>query len=239
MWHAVHAIASWAPVRGNRRAWAPWLKIVGVARDSKYQEVSEDPTPHHFLPGPQHPEFVSQNEMTLIVRATGRPQDVTSAIQRAVAAIDSRLPVFDVGTMSEVLQDALATPRMALTLLALFSTIALVLAATGTYGTVSYAVSLRTHEVGIRRALGASSANVLRLVIRQGMTAATIGMAIGLAAAIGLGRLLSSLLFGVSATDSLTFGVASAVLFSVALVASYLAARRVTSVNPMIALRGE
>jgi putative ABC transport system permease protein len=167
------------------------------------------------------------------------PASLTSSVRDAVASIDKDQPVFNVVTMQHLVDASISTPHLTLVLLGLFSGLALVLAAIGIYGVISYSVQQRTHEIGIRMALGAQRSNVLSLVVGQGVKLAAIGVVIGIAAALGLMRLLTALLFGVSANDPITFAAASAILLLVALAACYIPARRAIAVDPMVALRYE
>ena len=167
------------------------------------------------------------------------PSSLTASIRAAVATIDKDQPIFAVHTMQELVDDSISTRRLTLVLLGIFSVLALVLAAIGIYGVMAYSVALRTQEIGIRMALGAQRQDVLRLVLGQGARIAFFGVAIGLAAAAALARLLSSLLFAVGASDPLTFAAVAVVLIAVALLACYIPARRALRVDPIIALRYE
>jgi putative ABC transport system permease protein len=156
-----------------------------------------------------------------------------------VWSFDRNLPISEVRTMREVVQLANARPRFTLVLLAVFAGVALVLAAVGVYGVMSYAVSRRTHEIGVRLALGAAPALVVQMIVREGMTVALAGAAVGLAGALLLTRSMASLLYAVTAKDPLTFGVVSLTLISVALLATYLPARQAARTDPLRALRGD
>ncbi|HEY9517350.1 MAG TPA: ABC transporter permease [Gemmatimonadaceae bacterium] len=214
---------------------ASWRTVVGVVGDVRQNALNDDPYPQLFLPLAQTP----QRSMLLLVRTTGDPATLATPIRRAVTALDSDLPVSDVRTLDERLQQSIAQPRVSMMLLGLFALMALVLAAVGIYGVLSYTVAQRTRELGIRMALGAESNSVMRLVIRQAMAPALIGVLLGLAGAWGATRLMATLLFGVSATDPATFIMVSLFLLAVALVASWLPARRATRVDPLVALRAE
>jgi putative ABC transport system permease protein len=176
---------------------------------------------------------------TLVVRTQGNPLGSLPAVRGEVATLDRNLPLYDVRTMRQHLGLVLLPARLAGSVLGVFGLVALTLAAAGVYGVMTYSVTQRTREIGIRMALGANTRDVLRLVARQGMTLVAIGMAIGLAAALALTQLLKSLLFGVSATDPLTFVAITLMLMFVALLACWIPARRATKVDPMIALRVE
>jgi putative ABC transport system permease protein len=177
--------------------------------------------------------------MDLIVKTDSAPESFVAAIKQEVQAVDRNQPLGNVRTLAAILDESIAPRSFSLVLVGLFAAVALVLGAVGLYGAMSYAVTQRTREFGIRVALGAQRNDVLRLVIRQGMQLSLIGIVIGLAGSFALTQLMSSLLFGVSATDALTFSVIALVLGSVTLLACYLPARRATKVDPMVALRYE
>jgi len=181
--------------------------------------------------------------MTLVVRASCggaracNPASLTPAIRDAVGSLDRSVPVTDVQTMEDVIASANARPRFTLVLLATFAAVALVLAAVGIYGVISYAVSRRTHEIGVRVALGASPSAVVRLIVAQGMRVVTVGVVIGLAGALLASRLMTQLVYGVRVTDPMTYVGVAALLGAVALVASYIPARRATRIDPLAAMR--
>jgi putative ABC transport system permease protein len=184
--------------------------------------------------------------MTVVARAKCAPSTASCnaaalvpAIRGVVWSFNPDLPVTQVQTMDEVIDAANAQPRFNLVLLAAFASIALVLAAVGVYGVMSYAVSRRTHEIGVRMALGAKPADVVRLVVRQGMSVALVGGAVGVVGALALTRLMTRLLYGVAPSDPATFAAVSGILVLVALVGSYLPARNAARVDPLLALRGE
>ena len=215
----------------------PWLSVVGVVGNA----MTEWPTPSFFqefyLPYTQYPWDLAPRHV--VVRTALNPASVATAIQREVTALDKDQPVANVRTLEQVVGEAVGPQRFAMMLLGAFAALALVLASVGIYGIMAYAVSERTHEVGIRMALGADRGNVLSMVVGQALVLGVVGAGIGLAGALGLTRLLSSLLYGVAPTDPLTFGLAPLVLVAVSLLGSYLPARRAAKVDPMVALRYE
>jgi len=213
----------------------PFKQIAGVARDGKYWGIGEAPTPFVYFPLRQsYGTF-----MTMAVRTDGDPKALAGAIRSKIAELDATLPVYDVKTFTEHLGFSLFPMRIAAMLLASFGLLALVLAGIGIYGVTAYAVSQRTREIGIRMALGAQRSDILKLMLRQGLKLSSIGLGIGLAASFALTRLMEAVLYGISATDALTFAVISLLLAGVALVACFVPARRATKVDPMIALRYE
>jgi putative ABC transport system permease protein len=212
-----------------------WCTIVGVVGDTKLYGLANPARLEVYVPLRQHPA----SEMTLLVKSGADPATLTSAIREAVQSIDKDQPLFAISTMKELVSNSVATRRMTLVLLGLFSGLALVLGAIGIYGVISYSVAQRTHEIGIRMALGAPRRDVFRLVVGQGLKLAGIGITIGVVAAFGLARLMSSLLYGISVTDFETFAGVSILLAFVAFVACYIPARRAMRVDPIIALRYE
>jgi predicted permease len=214
----------------------PWAEIVGVAKDGKYWTIGE--APQMFVYSPSAQSYTSTG--TLVVRTTGGdPRALVPALNAEVRAIDQALPLFDVKTIEEHMGVSLFPARVAAALLGGFGLLALLLAAMGVYGVVSYAAAQRTREIGIRMALGARGRDVLRLVAGRGMLLVGLGVCLGLAGALALTRFMEGLLYGVSATDPLTFALVAALLLGVALVACLVPARRATKVDPMVALRYE
>ncbi|MBA2340497.1 MAG: ABC transporter permease [Pyrinomonadaceae bacterium] len=213
----------------------PFLEVIGVARDAKYNTLGEDTLPYFYQPFWQH----YRSEMTLQVRSVGDPRTLLAPVREQIRLLDKNLPVSNVRTLNEHLSGALLLPRIGAGLLGAFGFLALLLASVGLFGVMSFSVARRTREIGIRMALGARGADVLKLVLREGMTLVIVGVCLGLAASFALTRAMTSLLYGVSATDPLTFAGVALLLTSVALVASYIPARRASKVDPMIALRYE
>jgi putative ABC transport system permease protein len=177
--------------------------------------------------------------MSLVVRTSGDALAMAGAVKKEIHEIDKDLAAFEVATIDELLAETIALRRFSMTLLIIFALVAMSLAAIGIYGVISYSISQGTHELGVRIALGATASDILKLVLKQGMAMTGLGMAIGLVAAYGLTRLLSSLLYDVTATDPATFAIVSALLAGVALAATYIPARRATRIDPMVALRHE
>ncbi len=211
-------------------------QIVGVVGDVKHVGLDAEVNNEVYGLYSQAPFFT---DMTLLVRTPGDPMSLAGAMRNELATLDKQVSIGKVRTMDTIAAESVAQPRFRTLLLALFGICALLLASVGIYGVMSYAVTQRTQEIGIRMALGAQVGDVRKLVIGNGMTLALIGVAIGLAGAYGLTRLMASLLFGISATDAPTFAAISAVLVAVALIACYIPARRATKVDPLVALRCE
>jgi putative ABC transport system permease protein len=212
-----------------------WREIVGVVRDIKHFSLDADAPPTMYLPMPQVPA----RGMDLVVRTAGDPLSMAAALRQQVWAGDRNLAIANLGAMNDLVSSSITQQRFILTLLACFAGLALLLAAVGIYGVMSYAVTQRTHEIGIRVALGARVSDVLKLVVQQGMGLTLIGVAIGMALAFALTRLMKSLLFNVTPTDATTFFAVGAALTAVALLACLIPARRATKVDPLVALRYE
>jgi putative ABC transport system permease protein len=207
-----------------------------VVKDSKHESVRDDFKNFVYIP---YTQSSNMGRMTFYVRTTQEPESLASALRREVAQLDPNLPVFSLRTLQEQIDESIFSDRLMAVLSAVFGVLAALLATVGIYGVMAWTVTQRSREIGIRMALGARPGDVLKMIVRQGMTLTVFGVAIGLLAAYGLTRLMSSLLYGVSATDLLTFAAITLLLTLVALLACYLPARRATKVDPMIALRYE
>ena len=216
-----------------------WYTVVGIVQDTRQQSLGTDPYPQMYAVNTQ----VTRRSMTLVVRATGNPGAMIPAIRSTITAMDNSLALNNARTMAQVMAQSVARPRFNMLLMSLFAVTALILAAVGIYGVMAYSVTQRTHEIGVRMALGASSTEVLKMVVRQGMVLTTLGVATGLAGAFVITRLiaslLSGLLFEVGTHDPLTFAGIALLLALVALLACLIPARRATKVDPMVALRYE
>ena len=210
-------------------------EVVGVARDTVVNQIGEEPQPLAYLPLTQDYSPAA----TMQVRTTGQPGPVIATVRGNVQSLDRNLALTNWNTIGELLDQGLWAPRMGAALLTVFGGVALILAIVGVYGVLSYSVNQQTREIGIRMAMGAQTGSVLRLVVQQGMRLALIGLALGLVAAFALMRLLSSLLFGVSAHDPVIFGGVTLILATAAVLACYIPARRAAHVDPLVALRYE
>jgi putative ABC transport system permease protein len=235
--------SDWIPpgmdVKGFR--FTRWT-IVGVVKDVLHKGLNQQSQPEIYMPNEQNDDNkipYASREMYLTVRTATDPLSLTSAVRRQVFEIDKEQPVADVATMGQLLASSLSQSRLSALLLAIFGAVALTLAAVGVYGVMSYPVTERVREIGVRMALGATRHDVLWMVVGRGMALAGAGVLIGLGGALALTRLMKTLLFGVSATDPLTFAVITLLLTAVALLAALLPARRATKVDPMVALKCE
>jgi putative ABC transport system permease protein len=211
--------------------------VVGVVADIKNAALDRPAGTELFFPFDQGPGGRALS--WVVVRAQGEPMSLAGAVRNEIRNLDRALPVSNVGTMDDVMSTARSRPRFLTLLLTMFSSLSLILAALGIYGVISYAVEQRTSEIGIRMALGAQRSDVLRLIGSTGIKLALAGTAIGAAGALGLTRFLSTLLFGVSSFDPLTFSAMAATLIAVTLLACYLPARRASKTDPLVALRYE
>jgi putative ABC transport system permease protein len=210
-------------------------EIVGVVADVKHSNLTQEPVPEMYVPYLQRPE----RTMTLVLRTASDPLSLVGAVQSEVTALDKDQPISNVTTLSDLLSDSVAQPRFSVLLLAAFALLALLLSAVGIYGVTAYSVTQRTHEIGVRMALGAQPGDVLRLIVKEGAVLAAAGTLIGLVSALALNRFVASLLFGVSPRDPATFIAVASLLAVVTIAACYLPARRATKVDPMVALRHE
>ena len=220
---------------GLPRADNPWATIIGIARDQPHRAIDSLPEPDWYLSRPPGP----QPNQILFVRTVANPSALAAPIRKVVAEVDRNQPVANIKTMTDVVADTIAPRKFNMLLFALFAVIATVLAALGIYGVIAYTVAERTHEVGIRMALGAQKSDVLGLIVQTGLMLTLIGVAIGLAMALALTHLMTTLLFGITPNDAPTFAAVSAFLILVALFACYVPARRATKVDPLVALRYE
>lgn len=212
-----------------------WISIVGVAADVKRLGLDSKAKPEVYLPYLQMPS----RSMSFVVRSPSDPSSLAAAMKTQIQMIDKDLPLEEAKTMQQLLAESNSGRRFNMLLLTIFAIVALVLAVVGIYGVMSYTVAQRTHEIGIRVAIGAQAGDVFRMVIGHGMTLALIGIVFGLIAAFGMTRLMTSMLFGVEATDPATFIGIAFLLGVVAFVACYIPGRRATKVDPLVALRYE
>jgi putative ABC transport system permease protein len=210
-------------------------EIVGVAADVKFNTLNAADVEEMYLPMAQVP----WPNTTLLVRSEANSQSLVAAVRAKIAEIDPNLPVTGISSMEEVVGASVAQPKLTMQFVGIFAGFALLLAAVGIYGLMAYSVTARKQEMGIRVALGARPADILRLVVGQGMRMTVIGVVVGVIVSLALTRLLASLLFGVRATDPLVFGAATVILAGAAFVACYIPARRATRVDPIVVLRYE
>jgi putative ABC transport system permease protein len=214
---------------------SPMREIVGVVGDIRNRTLNTEPKPAYYVPQTQVPF----SQMAVVVKTSNEPRGLISGLTKEVAAMDADLPLFGVKTMREYLSASVAGPRFNTTLLSIFAGVALVLTLVGLYGVMSYSVAQRTNEIGIRLALGAQTRDVLWMIVKQGSILIALGLGFGLAGAYAATRVISSLLFGVTAKDPFTFAAAAVLLAIVALLACYIPAWRATKVDPLQALRYE
>jgi putative ABC transport system permease protein len=220
---------------GDESSTAPWSTVVGVVRDVRRGDLRGNVRPEVYACSLQ----VTPRTQILLVRTSADPSAILSSLRAAVREVHPQVPVFNAGTLASEFAETLTSPRFRAILLAGFAVIALLLASIGIYGVTAHAVSQRTHEVGIRMALGARAGDVVGMMMTQHLRPALIGLAVGVTAALALSRFLASLVYGVSATDPLTFLLMAAALLAVAAAACWIPARRATRVDPVIALRSE
>ncbi|HEY9229003.1 MAG TPA: FtsX-like permease family protein, partial [Gemmatimonadaceae bacterium] len=210
-------------------------EVIGIVKDVRQRRLNEDPAPAAYLGWGTFP----MGDISFIVRSSSDAQTIGAAIRERVHAVDAQMPIYDLHTMEDVVSESVAQPRFYMTLLSGFAGLALLLAALGIYGVISYSVSQRTRELGIRIALGATHDRVVRLVLGQGVMLTLVGVGLGLVGAYWLVKLLGALLFGIEPTDAVTFGGVAVVLVGVASLASYVPARRAARVDPVIAMRAD
>jgi putative ABC transport system permease protein len=213
-----------------------WMEVVGVVAHVKNYGVDEDSRVEIYIP---YLQASAGSGVTAILRTAGDPGSLTTALRQAMRELDPEIPVYQARPLPEIAADRNAPRRLAAFLIAVFAAIALILAAVGIYGVMSYAVAQRTQEIGLRMALGARREDILGMVLRSGTIMAVCGVGIGLVSALALARLITSLLFQTSATDPPTFSIVPLILVTVALLACYIPARRATKVDPLVALRYE
>jgi putative ABC transport system permease protein len=214
---------------------SPWRTVVGVVGDVKFNGITSETPMQVYLPLVQE----TTRALALVVRTATDPRALAPSVENIVHGLDSNLPLFEVRTMDDMLDGSIARERMSMLVFAVFAVVALTLASVGLYGVVAHGVTERTHEIGVRMALGADARHVLGLVVGQGLAMALVGTAIGVAAALALSRWIQTLLFGVTATDPVTFAAVVATLLTVAAAACYIPAWRATRVDPTVALRAE
>jgi putative ABC transport system permease protein len=218
---------------------APWETIVGVVGDVKYSGLDSAPGPTLYVPYNENGWVMWSREMYLVVRSSGNTPEIVPAIRSQLASMDSTIPLAQIRTMDELVDESLVQQRFRTWLVSGFAALALLLSAIGIYALISYSVSQRTREIGVRIALGAQRSNVLGLVLREGLQVGAFGLLLGLVGALSATRIMRSLLYSTSATDALSFIATSFTLIAVALLACYIPARRATKVDPMVALRYE
>jgi putative ABC transport system permease protein len=237
-WPGVDAIGRRMMMGGSN-----WITVVGVVADIHHRGLDMQPRPEMYRPHSQFryggPDAAAVPTMTWVVRTADDPRAAVSYARAAIHAVDAKLGISDVATMDQVVADSTSDRRLNMLLFALLGSLALALATVGVYGVVAYSVSRRTHEIGVRMAIGAKPGDVVRMMVSEGGRLAVVGVVLGSVIALAGARLIRGLLFEISATDPVTFAAVAAALLGVALLASYIPARRATRVDPMVALRGE
>ena len=218
---------------------APWLTIAGIVADVRQMGMDAPVKAEMYIPYRQIANYAWFAPRDLVIRTSGEPLALVAAVRQEIYAVDPNEPLSNIATMEELLTEETGSRRIGMILLSLYSGLALLLASLGIYGVLSYVVAQQTPEIGVRMALGAARRDILAMVVKKGMRWTATGVAIGAMAALGLNRLMASLLFGISATDPLTFAAVAGFLAAVALLACYLPARRAANVDPMVALRYE
>jgi putative ABC transport system permease protein len=213
----------------------PWREIVGVVKNIKHLGLENDAQPEMYVPYLQR----SWSSMSIVIRTVGDPKSLIDPIRSEVRKLDKDMPLYDIRTMEQLISELVAWPRFRTFLLGIFAAVSLVLSSIGIYGVMSYSVLQRTHEIGLRMALGAQKSDMLKLIVGQGMVLTLIGVAVGLGAAYAATRVLSSLLFQIRFTDVMTYALSALLLAVIALLASFFPARKAMKVDPIIALRYE
>lgn len=221
--------------QGRAESKNPWVTVVGIVGGVSHTTLGLASQPEVYLPFQQNPDAI----ITLVARTQSDPRGLAATVRREVSSLDKDLPVSNIKFMDEIVAGSVSQPRVYALLLSVFAGLALILAAIGIYGVMSYSVTQRTHEIGIRMALGAQRKNVLGLIIKQGMALALVGIFLGLIVSLALTRVLTSQLYDISSTDPVTFSLISLILMLVAVIACYVPAWRATKVDPMIAVRHE
>jgi len=235
LWPGENPVDKQLPLGGPGSNGPQPTTVLGVVGDTRHEGLNQDIEGEIYVPYLQE----ASPSMQLAVRTATQPTSLVSAVRAQVMAVDSSEPIYHVSTMEQTLSDSLAPRRFNMLLLGIFAGLALALATVGIYGVMAFSVAQRTHEIGIRMALGAERRDVLSLIVRDALTLTLIGVVFGVAGAWALTRFLTSFLFNVRSTDPATFVVVSAVLIAVSMLASYIPARRATCVDPMVALRYE
>jgi predicted permease len=235
LWPTEDPIGKRIKFPGSDKNPQPWRTIVGIVNDVSQYALDKKAPMQIYLPHAQFPTSFN----TIVVKTENQPAAMTTAVRNEIRVLDKDQAVFNVTTLEELLGESILLRRFFMLLLVVFAILALILAAVGIYGVMSYAVTQRTQEIGIRMALGARTSDVLRLIVGRGMMLALIGIAVGLIAALALTPVMEGILFGVSPTDSPTFAVIALLLAGVALLACFIPARRATKVDPLVALRYE
>jgi len=225
------------PIGRKVHGWGNWFTVIGEVKDSKYNNLTEAQLPFFYVPFRQ--VYRADMGLAYYIRTTTNPNDAIATMRREVRAIDPNVAIIDAMPLAQHIVDTLYAEKVAASLLSTLGGLALLLAAVGLYSVMAYAVTQRTQEIGIRMALGAETTHVLKLVVGQGFALTLFGIGAGLVAALALGRLLASFLYGTSTADPLTFIAVSLLLASVSLLASYIPARKAAKVDPMVALRYE
>ena len=221
--------------RGRPESKNPWLTVIGIVSGSRQLSLKEGSQPEIYVPYLQNPGLT----FTLVARTASDPRSLTGALRKEVLSADREIPAVNIKLMEELISNSVAKERFYVLLLAVFAVLALILAAVGVYGVMSYSVTLRTRDIGIRMALGARPVDIFKHIVGQALLLGLIGLGVGIVLAIASTRVMSSLLYGINATDPLTLAITSLVLLAVALLASYLPARRATRVDPLVTLRYE